>query len=140
MNDRTATLKRFIATLLVAVWAVQPVLEVLHSQEHAHRYCPEHQTFEEMARGSGQGVSWLSSSAPVLTAVRVSLALDPVRATHEACPLQSAGTRGYTQASAVVTTVHALLAASALATAPPHSLCSVPILATAPKLSPPARA
>jgi hypothetical protein len=140
MNDRSATFQRFTATLLVALWVVQPMLAVLHSREHAHRYCPEHQTFEETTRGTGQGQFRLAPRVPVLTAVRVNLDVSPVRSSHEACPLQSPGTRGCTEASATVRAVQARLATSVLATAPPRSLSSVPILATAPKLSPPARA
>ncbi len=140
MIDRTSTLRSFTATLLVALWAVQPLVAVVHSQEHAHRFCPEHQTFEETARGSGQVQSRRSSGTPVLSAVRPQSGVDSLRTTHEACPLQTAGTRGYAQASATVTSVTEHLANSLVATAPPRALCSIPILATAPKLSPPARA
>ena len=140
MIDRASTLRSFTATLLVALWAVQPLVAVVHSREHAHRFCPEHQTFEETARGSGQVQTRGSSSAPVLSAVRPQSGVDSLRSTHEACPLQTAGTRGYAQASATVTSVTEHLATSLVATAPPRALCSIPILATAPKLSPPARA
>lgn len=140
MLDRIATLRSFIAALLVALWGVQPLVAVVHSREHAHRFCPEHQTFEETARGSGQWQSRRSSSAPVLSAIRAETGVDSVRSTHEACPLQTAGTRGYAQSSETVTAIATCHGTSVLATAPPRSLSSVPILATAPKLSPPARA
>jgi hypothetical protein len=140
MIDRTATLRRFTATLLVALWAVQPLVAVVHSQQHAHRFCPEHQTFEETARGSGQVQARRSSSTPVILSVRPQSGVDSPLSTHEACPLQTAGTRGYAQASATVTSVAEYLATSLMATAPPRALSSIPLLATAPKLSPPARA
>ena len=119
---------------------MQPVVAVVHSREHAHHFCPEHQTFEETARGSGQFQSRRSSSVPVLAAIRTESSLDAVLTPHEACPLQTAGTRGAAQASRLVSGIATCLGASVLATAPPRSLSSVPILATAPKLSPPARA
>ncbi|WP_224361823.1 hypothetical protein [Hyalangium versicolor] len=139
MIDRIATLRSFIATLLVALWAVQPVVAVVHSREHAHRFCPEHQTFEETARGSGQWQSRSSSSTPLLSALRRETGVDSVRPTHEACPLQTADTRGDAQSSEAWVAISACLGTSVLATAPPRSITSVPILATAPKLSPPAR-
>jgi hypothetical protein len=140
MNHRTAILRRYTATLLVALWAFQPLVTAVHSREHAHRFCPEHQTFEETARGTGRFQSRRANSVPVLAAVRANLGVDAVRPTHEACPLLTASPRGAAQASETVTVVADCLSTSVLATAPPGSLCSVPILATAPKASPPARA
>jgi hypothetical protein len=140
MTHRLSTLQSYTAALLVALWALHPVVAVLHAQEHAHRFCPEHQTFEETARGSGQWQSRRSSSAPVLAALRADLGRDSLRSTHEACPLQTAGTRGDVQTSERVSELAECLGTSLCATAPPGSLCSVPILATAPKSSPPARA
>jgi hypothetical protein len=140
MTDRLSPLQSYTAALLVALWALQPVVTVLHAQEHAHRFCPEHRTFEETARGSEQWQSRRSTSAPVLAALRVDLGRDSLRSTHEACPLQTAGTRGDVQTSERVSVVSECLGTSLCATAPPGSRCSVPILATAPKSSPPARA
>jgi hypothetical protein len=140
MTDRASTHRSCTAMLLVALWALQPVVAGVHSREHAHRFCPEHQTFEETARGAGQWQSRRANSAPVLAALRAETGADPVRSTHEACPLQPAGTRGDAQPSERATVAAAYLATGLLATAPPGSLCSVPILATAPKASPPARA
>lgn len=140
MTDRTATLRSYTAMLLVALWALQPLVTAIHSREHAHRFCPEHQTFEETARGTGRFQSRRANSVPVLAAIRADLGVDSVRPTHEACPLGTAGARSAVQPSETVTVVEDCLSTSILATAPPGSLCSVPILATAPKASPPARA
>ncbi|HVG57073.1 MAG TPA: hypothetical protein VNA24_00860 [Hyalangium sp.] len=140
MTDRTAIFRSYTVMLLVALWAFQPLVTALHSQEHAHRFCPEHQTFEETARGTGQFQSRRANSVPVLAALRTDLDLDSVRSTHEACPLLTASPRGDEQVSETVTEVADCLSTSQLATAPLGSLCSVPILATAPKASPPARA
>lgn len=140
MTDRLSTFQSYTAALLVALWALHPVVTVVHAQEHAHRYCPEHQTFEETARGVGQWQSRHTSSAPVLAALRVDTGRDSLRSTHEACPLQTAGTNWGVETSVKVSEVAECLGTSLCATAPPGSRCSVPILATAPKSSPPARA
>jgi len=140
MTDRAAILRSYTAMLFVALWAFQPLVTAIHSREHAHRFCPEHQTFEETAQGTGQLQSRRANSAPVLAAIRVDLGVDSVRSTHEACPLLTASSRGDAQASETATIVEDCFSTSLLATAPPGSLCSVPILATAPKASPPARA
>jgi hypothetical protein len=139
MTDRTAMIRSYTAMMLVALWAFQPLVTAVHSREHAHRYCPEHQTFEETARGTGQLQSRLANSVPVLVAVRAEPGVDSVLSTHETCPLLTASARGDAQASERVTVLEHSLSTSLLATAPPGSLCSVPILATAPKASPPAR-
>jgi hypothetical protein len=140
MTDRTAILRGYTAMLLVALWAFQPLVTAIHSREHAHRFCPEHQTFEETASGTGRFQTRRANSVPVLAAIRADLGVDSVRPTHEACPLLTASSRGDAQASETVTVVADCLSTNLLATAPPGSLCSVPILATAPKASPPARA
>ena len=140
MIDRIATFRGYIAALLVALWTVQPLVAFVHSQEHAHRFCAEHQTFEETARGSGQLQALRSDNVPVLSAVRADTGVDSARATHETCPLLTAGTRGDTLASESVTGVTTHPASSVVATAPPTSRSSVPILATAPKSSPPVHA
>jgi hypothetical protein len=139
MTDRTAMIRSYTAMMLVALWAFQPLVTAVHSREHAHRYCPEHQTFEETARGTGQLQSRLAHSVPVLSAVRAEPGMDSVLSTHETCPLLTASARGDAQASERVTLIEHCLSTSLQATAPPGSLCSVPILATAPKASPPAR-
>jgi hypothetical protein len=140
MTDRTSHLRSYTAMLLVALWALQPVVTVVHSREHTHRFCAQHQTFEETVRGAGQWQSRHSHSEPVIAALRTDNGVDSVRSTHEACPVQTAGARGDAQTSETVSVAAEYLGTSLRATAPPGSLCSVPILATAPKSSPPARA
>jgi hypothetical protein len=140
MTDRAAILRSYTAMLLVALWAFQPLVTALHSREHAHRFCPEHQTFEETARGTGRLQTRRANSVPVLAALRADLGTDSVRPAHETCPLLTASPRGDAQAAETVTVVTDCLSTSLLATVPQGSLCSVPILATAPKASPPARA
>lgn len=139
MIERTSTLRSYTAMLLVALWALQPLVAVIHSLEHTHRFCPEHQAFEETARGSGQGPARRSSGLPVLAAFRMDGDVDAVLSAHEACPLQTASSRGDAHVSETSGGVSGRLDTSVQATAPPVCLCSVPILAIAPKSSPPAR-
>ena len=37
---------RTLASLLLAAWVAQPVAAALHSNNHGHRYCSQHQVFE----------------------------------------------------------------------------------------------
>ncbi len=138
MVSRATTLGRCLATLLVALWVAQPLVALVHSREHAHRYCPEHQTFEETSRGPGQAVSRLPEGAPLLS-TRPAHPAEAPRLAHEECPLLLASTRGDVLAPEAMRLVSACLAVSRPATAPPSPGSSLPILATAPKASPPAR-
>jgi hypothetical protein len=140
MLDRATTFRRYTATLLVALWVVPLLAALTHSQEHAHRYCPEHQTFEETVRGSGQVQSRLSGSGPLLSSRRPDTGVDSARATHETCPLLTGSTRDEAPNPERLPLAAASQSVSVLATAPPRALSSVPILANAPKSSPPARA
>ncbi|ADO72930.1 hypothetical protein [Stigmatella aurantiaca] len=140
MFTRAATLRRSTATLLAVLW-VLPLLAALgHSEEHAHRFCAEHQTFEETARGTGQMLSQFAPQVPLLSASRLAEALDTSRLTHETCPVLTAGTSQELLLPELAWTFTAYASVSLPATAPPQSIVSVPILAIAPKSSPPARA
>jgi hypothetical protein len=141
MRTRLHIVARCTATLLVALWASQPLGLLAHAAEtHAHRFCPEHRTFEEAARGSGQLVSQRSEAAPSVS-TRAPAVADTARSTHEACPLLTAGSREETPAAEVETVTALCLAVSRPATAPPlRARSSLSVLATAPKSSPPARA
>jgi hypothetical protein len=138
MRSPAAIARRYTATLLVALWVMPWVMALTHSQDHAHRYCLEHQAFEDAARGTGQVAAHPQGDIPQLTAVPTPQGAPHLA--HESCPLPSAGLRDeapHSEAHAVIT---ACLAVSRPATAPPRALSSVPILATAPKSSPPAHA
>lgn len=140
MLKRATTLGRCTAMLLVALWAAQPLGTFAHSGTHAHRFCPEHRTFEETTRGTGQLLSHAAEGDATLSARPADVA-DTSRSTHEACPLVSAGTREDVLTAERVIIVAAGLDASHPATAPPlRAHTSLSILATAPKSSPPARA
>jgi hypothetical protein len=140
MMKRATTLGRCTAMLLIALWAAQPLGALVHSGAHEHRFCPEHQTFEEAARGSGQLQSRYSEDTPTVSA-RPPAVADTTRSTHEACPLLSADTREAALAPEAVTVTELWLDGSHPATAPPlRARTSLSILDTAPKSSPPARA
>jgi len=140
MLKRATILGRCTAMLLIALWAAQPLGTFLHAGEHAHRFCPEHRTFEESARGSGQLMTQGSDDVPTL-ASRAAPASDTARPTHEACPLLSTGTREEALSADVFLLTERSLDAGPPATAPPlRAFSSLSILDTAPKSSPPARA
>ncbi|MBZ4415877.1 hypothetical protein [Myxococcus sp. RHSTA-1-4] len=140
MLQHAHTFARLAATLLVALWAFQPMGTLLHVRDaHAHRYCPQHQAFEESAGGKGQAVARLASArSPLLTALPAAGA-DAAGLTHETCPLLNSGSRDEAPASRAELPVLAHLAVSAPATAPPSVAPPLSVLATAPKASPPAR-
>jgi hypothetical protein len=140
MLSRAATFQRYTATLIVALWLLPLLGAIGHSREHAHRFCPEHQAFEETVRGTGQVLSRSSEQTPALAAARATEATDSSRLPHETCPLVTAGTREELLASEAVWVLTSSVAVSPPATAPPQPRSSLPILATAPKSSPPARA
>jgi hypothetical protein len=138
MRSPASTLRRYTATLLVALWVMPWVMALVHSQEHAHRYCLEHQAFEDTAKGSGQTTSQVRGDFAQLTAVPSPLGSRHLA--HESCPLPTAGMRDEAPNPQPHVVITACLAVSRPATAPPRAVSSVPILATAPKSSPPVRA
>jgi hypothetical protein len=138
MLSPASTLRRYTATLLVALWVMPWVMALVHSQEHAHRYCLEHQAFEDTAWGTGQSSARAIGDLPQVTAVPAPVGAPHLA--HESCPLPSAGMRDEAPNPEPLALITACLAASRPATAPPRALSSLPILATAPKSSPPARA
>ncbi|NMO18993.1 hypothetical protein HPC49_46695 [Pyxidicoccus fallax] len=140
MLSRAHTLARLTATLLVALWALQPLGALLHVRDaHAHRYCPQHQAFEETANGKGQGVARLASErSPQLTALPAA-GTDAAGLTHETCPVLGSSSRDEASAPNEEPLILEHLAVSRPATAPPSVAAPLPVLATAPKASPPAR-
>ncbi|MFP2932807.1 hypothetical protein ACLESO_48215 [Pyxidicoccus sp. 3LG] len=140
MLQRAHTLARYTATLLVALWACQPLGALLHARDaHAHRFCPQHQAFEETASGTGTGLSRLAAQrAPQLTALPEA-GSDSARLTHEACPLVSSSSSNELLASRPASLVLEHLEVSRPATAPPRASPPLSVLATAPKASPPSR-
>ncbi|XXF75599.1 hypothetical protein P2318_21365 [Myxococcaceae bacterium GXIMD 01537] len=140
MLKRANTLGRCTAMMLVALWAAQPLGALVHAEAHPHRFCPEHRTFEEASRGTGELLSQRSEHAPTVSS-RAAAAADSTRSAHEECPLLSASTRTEVLTSEAMAVPAPCLSESHPSTAPPlRAHVSLPILATAPKSSPPARA
>jgi hypothetical protein len=140
MLQHAHTFARCTAMLLIALWALQPMGALLHGKEaHAHRFCPQHQAFEETAGGTGTGLSRLAAErSPLLTALPAA-GTDAARLTHDDCPLLTSSSRDEAPASRAETLLLEHLAASRPATAPPRVSPPLSVLATAPKASPPAR-
>lgn len=138
MHSPATILRRYTATLLVALWVMPWMMALVHSQEHAHRYCLEHQAFEDAAWGSGESNLQAAGERAQFSSVPA-----PVKAphlAHESCPLPPGGMRDEAPNPEPLSIITACLAVSRPATAPPRALSSLPILATAPKSSPPVRA
>ncbi|MBJ6764229.1 hypothetical protein JGU66_25925 [Myxococcaceae bacterium JPH2] len=138
MPTRSHSLARIVATLLVAFWAVQPLGMVLHVQEHAHRFCPEHQAFEESARGTSMGMARLAASAPTLSSVPAAVA-DSTRPTHETCPILTGAPQLQALHADSGVRPQTCWTVSPPATAPPTPFTPLAVLDTAPKASPPVR-
>ncbi|AGC44725.1 hypothetical protein MYSTI_03413 [Myxococcus stipitatus DSM 14675] len=141
MTQRAHTFARGTATLLVVLWALQPLGTLLHVRDaHAHRFCPEHQTFEETAKGTGAIQARLAPEKQAQLYATVAGGTDPARLNHETCPLLTSGTRDELLFSAPSTWTLARLAVSSPTTAPPHVSPPLSVLDIAPKSSPPAHA
>ncbi|MCP3101340.1 hypothetical protein LZ198_20920 [Myxococcus sp. K15C18031901] len=141
MTSRAHSLVRSTATLLVVLWALQPVGDLLHLRDaHAHRFCPEHQTFEETARGTSSIQARLVPKRTVQVSALPASGTDPVKSTHEKCPLLTSSTREPLAFGAPVSWAVEWLVESRPATAPPRVRPPLSVLDTAPKASPPAHA
>ncbi len=141
MNQRAPTFARCTATLLAVLWLCQPLGALMHARdEHAHRFCPQHQTFEETALGTGARLARIAiEQGPQLSALPEAMA-DSAALTHEECPLVTTGSRPELLTPYHPSLVLTLLAVSRPATAPPRVHPPLSILDTAPKASPPAHA
>jgi len=141
MNPRAHSLVRCTATLLVVLWSLQPVGDLLHLRDaHAHRFCPEHQTFEETAKGTSSIQERLSPRRTVQVSALPASGTDPVKSTHEKCPLLTSSAREPLAFGAPVSWALEWRVESHAATAPPLVRPPLSVLDTAPKASPPARA
>jgi hypothetical protein len=126
-----ATLK-LLAFALVGLWVLLPVASALHGAEHAHRYCAEHGAVEEATPEAGH--------APGVDGPGWSAGDEAVEAGHVACGFAFA----HRLADGAVTPRRAAQALASWARdaaplRPSHAVArGLPVLATAPKGSPPA--
>ena len=139
MLSRAPTLARLTAMLLVALWGAQPVGLSLHVEQHAHRFCPQHQTFEEDARRTNPTLSRFTDRVPTLASMPPQVA-DAPGLNHETCPLLTAAPQAEALFAGCVPQVSTVVERGHPATAPPRSFAPLSILATAPKASPPTHA
>jgi hypothetical protein len=137
MRSRAYIAGRLTATLLVVFWAAQPVLAIAHAQAHAHRYCPEHQAFEDAPRGTGAGLETPGTDRGTVE-LRAPLFVEAHRPLHEECAVLTGSTREMVPGPGPSPIIMACLEVSHPATAPPRAFSSLAILDTAPKGSPPA--
>lgn len=139
MRSRALTPGRLIAPLLVALWVIQSLLAVAHVQEHTHRYCSAHGTFEEApaARDDSRVVRFQEEQALERQADTAEGALR-----HEACAVLGAseGPRWAGAAHQPVPLLQARREDPPPVAASPQALSSLSILDVAPKVSPPALA
>lgn len=126
VRARHVTHRRAFAALIAVAWLVSPAIALLHGA-HAHRYCAEHQRIEE---GSAPGGAETSSDA------RVTGDAAP-RPEHDACPFVVAHQRRVTPPSPSTLALVPALAVKATRREVLPGYRPVPVLATAPKSSPP---
>ncbi len=136
MLRRISQLQRTCAAALAVLWLALPLVELLHAGEHAHRFCAQHHAFEEVE----------APEAPSLAAREVERgaaeALESVAGAgeaHEQCPLAWAEPRRAWRPASESTP----RAGEAREPRPFHRAvwpgAAVPLLALAPKASPPGR-
>lgn len=130
MRSLTRHSFRFSAVLMALLWLALPVLAAAHGT-HEHRYCPEHQTVEEV-RGNGGDVAAADSEG--WNAVDASAEAED----HESCLLAAVEFRGATEPP-VASLELAVPPQSPAPVAESRSVArTVDVLAHAPKASPPA--
>ena len=135
MYSRPSQHRRFGAAVLAAVLLAVPLLALLHGYgSHAHRFCPEHGTFEEAEAADDARV--LAVLDADMARIAGAAAEGPVEG-HTSCPLLSAwrrqGLPGAGPASPVGSAVSAETQRASRLFPPPQ----VSLLAVAPKGSPP---
>jgi hypothetical protein len=137
MRSRSHIAGHLAALLLVAIWVAQPLLAIVHAQEHIHRYCPTHRAFEESSAGPGTALSALIRDASAIDKLPPAFPSGTLR--HEECTFASLSTYEELPGPKVQPVIQVCLETSRPATAPPRPRCSLSPLDTAPKASPPAR-
>ncbi|NMO20341.1 hypothetical protein HPC49_23140 [Pyxidicoccus fallax] len=137
MRARSPQPRRIGAALLVAVWLLVPLLALVHGS-HAHRYCPEHGTFEEVASSGDEGGAFRESTVVAPGAPRLADAgAATVADGHEDCPLLGAQQRQVIPGPIAVLLPEGLAPAELRGSRTPVVEPQVALLTIAPKGSPP---
>ncbi|WP_224249065.1 hypothetical protein [Hyalangium gracile] len=139
MSRRLRQPQRACAAILAALWLALPLLALLHSSTHAHRFCPEHQALEELSREESAAPSQSARSGGERDDVEALSRGAEGEGPHERCLLAWIAPRqaGAPGARELVRTDEPR---GPLGLREWHGLePSVPLLALAPKSSPPVR-
>jgi hypothetical protein len=126
--------RRVIASLLTALWLVALFGSVWHGAEDVHRYCEEHDTYEEAGQAPRPGAFAAAESSDRLLSAGAAESAE-----HHACPFlvfDAPATADEAAAPAVVAAHDSLPPAARAQDASPAA--QIPLLAIAPKGSPPA--
>jgi hypothetical protein len=136
MRNRSSQIKRISAATLVGVWLTVPFLSLLHGS-HAHRYCDEHQTIEEASPSTSVTSSAPSPEVEAGIAVRSADSTGGVDGAHQECPVFAAQHRDAVLPTPTAAECSDELEASLSALVTQTSGAQLPLLALAPKASPP---
>ncbi len=134
---RTAPFRRrAVSALLVGLWCWGSLGALFHGARDVHRYCAEHGAFEEVASAATQVATSSTGSAGSGSRAFSSESRDPG---HEICAFAELGER--TLAGSDSACFGALLPAvpPRVELAPAIVALPIPLLALAPKASPPVR-
>jgi hypothetical protein len=129
--------RRAVAALVVGVWVLGLVGSVFHATSgHEHAYCVQHKTFEEVGNAA---VVDNVGPAPGAAALAAAWHATPTASTpqHEACAFADLGVRAPLEEHFRLDLARPT--PPPLAPAPPaiHVSFQIPLLANAPKASPP---
>lgn len=124
---KRSTFRSVLALALAGLWAVLPLVGALHDEDHAHRYCAEHGVLEEAPGGPGSSLrEGISAAAAGDEGEHLSCAFDFLH--HPEDGLEGAP-------GGVPVEEGAELSAAGLLAA--DGVEALPVLARAPKASPP---
>ena len=135
----THALRRLVAPLLLALWALQPVVMVQHVGAHFHRFCVEHGVFEDVAASATAAPE---STDPGLQALRTLRPEGAVAAEspHEQCGVLSSRAPQLAAGGPALVLAVAPHSGDARLAHARDGVAPVPLLHRAPKASPPASA
>jgi hypothetical protein len=126
--------RRVISALVVSVWLLGLVGSVVHGSSHEHAYCSQHKAFEEVA-GAASGTT---TAAPIENNTwRATPAATAPQ--HETCAFADFGVRAPLADDFRLDVARPARPPLAPAPVLAHVSIQIPLLANAPKASPPSR-
>jgi hypothetical protein len=131
--------RRATAALLVGFWLAGLVGSIFHDADHEHRYCSQHGTFEEAgARPTDAAAASAAAATPEHDRSIRSGDATLRGEGHESCAFADLGVRAPLTDTATVSQARPTPPAPAAAPPVVHVASPIPLLANAPKASPPA--